>query len=66
MTRRERRYNERQQKKLILKTREDIIKMLEKKFPTDEDKIAYIKQLQQELLDMEVKQDTFDSFVEEI
>lgn len=49
MNRRERRYNERQQKKVITKTRDDIIRMLEKKFPTDEDKIAYIKQLQDEL-----------------
>lgn len=49
MNRRERRYYERQQQKIILKTQQDVIRHLEKHFPTDEDKIAYIKKLQEEL-----------------
>jgi hypothetical protein len=65
MNRRERRYNERQQDKLVLKTRDKIVKMLEEKFPTDEDKIAYIKKLQQELKDMEVTHDTFENLNED-
>lgn len=53
MNRRERRFYERQQKKIISKTQQDVIRHLEKHFPKDEDKIAYIKKLQQELKEME-------------
>jgi hypothetical protein len=49
MNRRERRYYERKQNKIVLNKRDEIIKFLEKKFPTDEEKIAYIKKLQEEL-----------------
>ena len=49
MNRRERRFYERKQDKIVTKKRDQIINFLEKKFPTDEDKIAYIKKLQEEL-----------------
>jgi len=49
MNRRERRYYERKQNKIVLNKRNQIIQFLEKKFPTDEEKIAYIKKLQEEL-----------------
>jgi glutathionyl-hydroquinone reductase len=65
MNRRERRYYERKQNKIVLNKRDEIIKFLEKKFPTDEDKIAYIKKLQQELEEMQVNPDAVQNIIEE-
>jgi glutathionyl-hydroquinone reductase len=64
MNRRERRYYERKQNKIVLNKRDEIIKFLEKKFPTDEEKIAYIKKLQQELEEMQVNPDTIENITE--
>jgi len=65
MNRRERRYYERKQNKIVLNKRDQIIKFLEEKFPTDEDKIAYIKKLQQELEQMQVNPDAVQNIIEE-
>jgi hypothetical protein len=65
MNRRERRFYERKQDKIVTKKRDEIIKFLEKKFPTDEDKIAYIKKLQQELEEMKVNPETIENIIEE-
>jgi len=63
MNRRQKRYYERKQDKIVTKKRDEIIKFLEKKFPTDEDKIAYIKKLQDELKEMESNKEENVSFV---
>ena len=49
MNRRERRWTKRNQEKLIKKIQSDTLKQLNKDYPTDEDKIAYIKKLKDEL-----------------
>jgi hypothetical protein len=63
MNRREKRYYERKQNKIVTKKRDEIINFLEKKFPTDEEKIAYIKKLQDELKEMESNKEEKISFV---
>lgn len=49
MNRRERRWTERNQKKLIKKIQSDTLKQLNKDYPTDEAKRAYIEKLKQEM-----------------
>ena len=63
MNRRERRFYERKQNKIVTKKRDQIINFLEKKFPTDEEKIAYIKKLQDELKEMESNKEEKVAFV---
>jgi hypothetical protein len=45
--------------------RDQIINFLEKKFPTDEDKIAYIKKLQDELKEIDNSPVRFDTLFNE-
>ena len=49
MNRRERRWTEKNQEKLIKKIQRDTLKQLNKDYPTDEDKKAYIEKLKQEV-----------------
>ena len=65
MNRRQKRYYERKQNKIVSNKRDQIIKFLEKKFPTDEDKIAYIKKLQDELKEIDNSPVRFDTLFNE-
>jgi len=49
MNRRERRWTERNQEKLIKKIQNDTLKQLNKDYPTEEAKKAYIEKLKQEV-----------------
>ena len=49
MNRRERRWTERNQEKLINKIRRDTLKTLDRDYPTDEDKKVYIEKLRKEV-----------------
>ena len=49
MNRRERRWTERNQEKLIKKIQSDTLKQLNKDYPTEEAKKAYIEKLKQEV-----------------
>jgi translation initiation factor 2 beta subunit (eIF-2beta)/eIF-5 len=57
MNRRERRWTEKNQEKLIKKIQRDTLKQLNKDYPTDEDKKAYIEKLKKEL-EMNIEPET--------